>query len=66
MVWVSDLGSNEVHSFDAAKEEFVAKYPSSLDGAAVHQIVGGMNEIWLAESGLDRLMLIRPGSTGLY
>ena len=66
VVWVSDLGSNEVHAFDSVKEVFVAKYPSSLEGAEVRQIIGGMNEVWLPESGLDRLMLIRPGSTGLY
>lgn len=66
VVWLSDLGSNEIHVFDTVKEEFVAKYPSSLEGAEVRQIVGGLNEVWLPESGLDRLMLIRPGSTGLY
>jgi virginiamycin B lyase len=66
VVWLSDHGSNEVHVFDSTHEEFVASYPSSLEGAEVRQIVGGMNEIWLPESGLDRLMFIRPGATGLY
>jgi virginiamycin B lyase len=66
VVWLSDFGSNEVHVFDTNREEFVAKFPLSHEGAEVRQIIGGMNEVWLPESGLDRLMLIRPGSTGLY
>lgn len=66
VVWLSDLGSNEIHVFDTTRETFVARYPSSLEGANVRQIIGGINEVWLPEFGLDRLMLIRPGSTGLY
>jgi virginiamycin B lyase len=66
VVWLSDLGSSEIHVFDTSREHFVAKYPSSHEGAEVRQIIGGLNEVWLPESALDRLMLIRPGSTGLY
>jgi virginiamycin B lyase len=66
VVWVTDFGTNEVHAFDSSREEFAASYPASLADAQVRQIVGGMNEIWLPESGLDRLMLIRPGTIGLY
>jgi virginiamycin B lyase len=66
VVWVTDFGTNEVHAFDPSSETFAATYPSSPGDAQVHQIAGGLNEIWLPESGLDRLMLIRPGTIGLY
>lgn len=66
VVWLTDFGTNEVHAFDSNREEFAASYPSSLDDAQVRHIAGGLNEIWLPESGHDRLMLIRPGSIGLY
>src|SRR5690606_211948 len=58
--------SNEVHVFDTTKEEFVAKYPLSPDGGEVRHIVEGINEVWLPESALSRITLIRRGSTGLY
>jgi hypothetical protein len=38
----------------------------SPDGGEVRQIIEGLNEIWLPESALSRMMLIRRGSTGLY
>jgi virginiamycin B lyase len=66
VVWLSDFGSNEVHAFDTTKEEFIAKYPLSPDGGEVRQIVEGLNEVWLPESALSRIILIRRGSTGLY
>lgn len=66
VAWLSDMGTNEVHVFDTTKEEFVAKYPLSSDGGEVRHIVEGLNEVWLPESALSRIMLIRRGSTGLY
>lgn len=66
VAWLSDFGSNEVHVFDTTQEQFVAKYPLSPEGGEVRQIVEGLNEIWLPESALSRVMLIRRGSTGLY
>ena len=66
VAWLSDMGSNEVHVFDTSQEEFVARYPLSPDGGEVRHIVEGLNEVWLPESALSRIMLIRRGSTGLY
>jgi virginiamycin B lyase len=58
IVWVSDWGANAIVSFDPATENF-RSYPSSAAGAGVRQILGRSGEIWLPESGLDRLFLIR-------
>ena len=58
MVWVSDFGANAVLSFDPETEAFTA-YPGSGRGARVRQILGRAGEVWLPESGLDRLVRIR-------
>jgi virginiamycin B lyase len=60
IVWVSDFGANAVLSFDPQTEQFTA-YPGSADGADVRQILGRPGEVWLPESGSDRLMVIRTG-----
>lgn len=60
IVWVSDFGGNAVLSFDPKTETFTP-YPGSADDAAVRQILGRPGEVWLPESGLDRLMVIRTG-----
>ena len=62
IVWVSDFGANAVHAFDPEREEFVASYPGSGPDANVRQILGRPGEVWLPESGLDRLVPIRTGS----
>jgi virginiamycin B lyase len=59
IVWVSDFGANAVLSFDPAKEEFTASHAGSDSGANVRQILGRAGEVWLPESGTDRLVLIR-------
>ncbi len=58
IVWVSDFGANAVLSFDPHSEAFTA-YPGSAPGANVRQILGRPGEVWLPESGLDRLVRIR-------
>jgi virginiamycin B lyase len=60
IVWVSDFGANAVLSFDPKSEEFTA-YPGSADSADVRQILGRTGEVWLPESGTDRIMVIRTG-----
>jgi virginiamycin B lyase len=60
IVWVSDFGANAVLSFDPKTETFTA-YPGSAPDAAVRQILGRPGEVWLPESGTDRLMVIRTG-----
>lgn len=64
-VWVSDFGGNAVHIFDPKREEFVTSYPASGENAQVRQINGRPGEVWLPESGRDRLMLIRASTVGL-
>jgi virginiamycin B lyase len=60
IVWVSDFGANAVLSFDPRSERFTA-YPGSADSADVRQILGRPGEVWLPESGTDRIMVIRTG-----
>ena len=60
IVWVSDFGANAVLSFDQATERFTP-YPGSADNASVRQILGRPGEVWLPESGTDRIMVIRTG-----
>jgi virginiamycin B lyase len=51
-----------VHMFDPKTESFKT-IPSSKEGANVRQILGRPGEVWLPESGADRLMVIRTGAT---
>jgi virginiamycin B lyase len=61
MVWLSDFGSNSLVRFDPTRELFtVYELPSPT--AAVRQILGRPGEIWGAESGADKLVVIRIGS----
>lgn len=61
IVWVSDFGANATLSFDPRTEAFES-YPGSGPGASVRQILGRTGEVWLPESGLDRLVRIRYGT----
>lgn len=57
-VWLSDFGANALVRFDPETETFdVIPLPSP--NAAVRQILGRPNEIWGAESGVDKLVVIR-------
>jgi len=58
MVWISDFGANAILGFDPKTEKFTTiKLPSP--GASVRQILGRPGELWLPESGVDKLALIR-------
>jgi virginiamycin B lyase len=59
IVWVSDFGANAVLAFDPERETFIQAIPGSAPGANVRQILGREGEIWLPESGNDRLMRVR-------
>jgi virginiamycin B lyase len=59
-VWLTDFGSNAILAFDPESERFET-YPSDRDGAAVRQLLGRSGEVWGAESGTDRLVVIRTG-----
>jgi len=61
IVWLSDFGANTIVRFDPASETFTSfKLPSH--DAAVRQILGRPGEIWGAESGVDKLVVIRTSS----
>ena len=57
-VWVSDFGANAVLKFDPETKSF-ASFPSDKPDAAVRQLNGRPGEVWGAESGTDRLVVIR-------
>ena len=58
IVWLSDFGANALVRFDPSREAFeVIKLPSSP--ANVRQILGRPGEVWGAESGVDKLVVIR-------
>jgi len=59
-VWVSDFGSNTTFLFDPQAETWTP-FPGSSEGANVRQILGRPGEVYLPESGLDRIMVVRTG-----
>jgi virginiamycin B lyase len=60
IVWLSDFGAYALVKFDPIKEKFEV-FPLSTPNANVRQILGRPGEIWGAESGLDRLVVLRTG-----
>lgn len=57
-VWLSDFDANALIRFDPASEQFaVFALPSA--GANVRQLLGRSGELWGAESGTDKLVVIR-------
>jgi virginiamycin B lyase len=46
--------------FDPETESFKS-FPSNKEGAAVRQMLGRPGEVWGAESGNDRLVVIKTG-----
>jgi virginiamycin B lyase len=57
-VWLSDWTNNAIVRFDPATEKFES-FPSNRRRADVRQILGRPGELWGAESGTDRLVVIR-------
>ena len=60
-VWVTDFASNNTLVFDIATEKWIATIPGSGPNAQVRQILGRGDEVYLPESGTDRLMLVTVG-----
>ena len=58
-VWLTDFGANAIVRFDPATGTFT-DLPLQDAGANVRQLLGRPGEVWGAESGLDRLVLVRP------
>jgi virginiamycin B lyase len=61
MVWITDFAANAILRFDPGAETFRA-FPSDRPGANVRQMLGRKGEAWGAESGVDRLVVVRYGS----
>jgi len=58
MVWLSDFGANALLRFDPAKEVFETFLLPSTP-ANVRQLLGRPGEVWGAESGVDKLVVVR-------
>jgi virginiamycin B lyase len=59
-VWLSDFGSNSLVRFNPANSRFTRlRLPSA--GADVRQILGRRGEVWGAESGTDKLVVVLTG-----
>ncbi len=59
-VWLSDFGANTLVRFDPDTERFVS-LPLPDPGASVRQIHGRPGEVWGAESGADKLVVVWNG-----
>jgi virginiamycin B lyase len=57
-VWLTDFTANAIVRFDPMTERF-ENFPSTKPFAAVRQLLGRSNELWGAESGVDRLVVVR-------
>jgi len=61
MIWLSDFGGNAIVRFDPDLEQFTV-YQLPSPNAQIRQILGRPGEIWGAESGTDKLVVIRTKS----
>jgi len=57
-VWVTDFVANAILRYDPVAGKFES-FPSDKRGAAVRQMLGRPGEAWGAESGTDRLVVVR-------
>ena len=58
MIWLSDFGTNALVRFDPSNEKFEVFLIPSPE-ANVRQLLGKQSEVWGAESGTDKLIVIR-------
>ncbi len=60
IVWLTDFGANAIVRFDPRTSRFdVVRLPTP--DAAVRQLLGRAGEVWGAESGADKLVVVRTG-----
>jgi virginiamycin B lyase len=57
-VWLTDFTANAIVRFDPETEKFES-FPSTRRNADVRQLLGRRGEVWGAESGADRLVMVR-------
>ena len=62
IVWLSDFGANALLRFDPVQQKFQV-FSLPTPGANVRQILGRSGEVWGAESGTDKLVVIRTDSS---
>jgi virginiamycin B lyase len=60
IVWLTEWRGNATFSFDPATERWT-RYPGSAENAQVRQILGRPGWVYLPESALDRIMVVRTG-----
>lgn len=58
-VWLTDFAANAIVRFDPETGRFES-FPGSKPNAAVRQMLGRKGEAWGAESGTDRLVMVKP------
>jgi virginiamycin B lyase len=57
-VWLTDFGANVLWRFDPQTRRFTrVRLPSA--NAEVRQLLGREGEVWGAESGTDKLVVVR-------
>ena len=57
-VWLSDFGANALVRFDPLQESFIV-LPLPSANANVRQLNGRAGEVWGAESGTNKLVVVR-------
>ena len=57
-VWLTDFGADALWLFDPTAQRFTRVDLPSAD-AAVRQLLGRQAEVWGAESGTDKLVVVR-------
>jgi virginiamycin B lyase len=60
VVWLTDFGANTIVRFDPRTESFTSVGLPS-DNASVRQLHGRPGEVWGAESGADKLVVVTGG-----
>ena len=63
VVWISEWTSNSTFSFNPTTETWT-RFPGSAAGANVRQILGRPGEVYLPESGTNRMMVVRTDKPG--
>jgi virginiamycin B lyase len=58
IVWVTDFGANAIVRFDPRSNRF-APIRLKSSPANVRQLLGRPGEVWGAESGVDKLVVVR-------
>ena len=59
-VWITQWSSNAIMRFDPVTETW-DQFPSDKPNANVRQMLGRKGEAWGAESGVDRLVVVKSG-----